>query len=172
MTAIILTYTKVSPTRNVPVNAVFLTWLIACGLALIPLGSTTAFLNIQTIGNSGLLLSYLICISCRLYHRNAVGPYGSLCSAPTFFLGKILGNVINTAAILFLICFLISGMFPAAPNPTVESMNWSSFALGATLLISIISYIWLKDTYLGAGVGNNVELVGMEIEDKKFDRRV
>lgn len=162
----------VSPTRNVPVNAVFLTWLIACGLALIPLGSTTAFLNIQTIGNSGLLLSYLICISCRLYHRNAVGPYGSLCSAPTFFLGKILGNVINTAAILFLICFLISGMFPAAPNPTVESMNWSSFALGATLLISIISYIWLKDTYLGAGVGNNVELVGMEIEDKKFDRRV
>ena len=172
MGAVALTSAKVSPTRNIPINAVFLTWLIACGLALIPLGSTAAFLNIQTIGNSGLLLSYLICIACRLYNRNAGSPYGNLSKPPSFFLGKILGNVINTIAILFLICFLISGMFPVEPNPTVETMNWSSFALGVTLLISVISYVWLKKTYLGAGMGDNVELVNMEIENKNFDRRV
>lgn len=62
-------------------------------------------------------------------------------------------------------------MFPVAPNPTVETMNWSSFALGATLIIAVISYTWLRKTYLGAGVGNNVELVDMQADDKSFDRR-
>jgi choline transport protein len=162
---------QVSPSKNIPINAVFLTWLIACGLALIPLGSTAAFINIQTIGNSGLLVSYLICISCRLYHRNAVGLYGNLGKPPSFFLGKTLGNVVNTLAILFLFCFLVSGMFPVFPNPTVETMNWSSLALGSTLIISIISYVWLRKTYLGAGVGGSVELVDMQLDGKSFDRQ-
>lgn len=144
----------------------FLTWLIGCGLALIPLGSTAAFLNIQTIGNAGLLTSYILCIGCRLYHRNAVGPFGSLPRPPAFYLGKTLGNIVNILALLFLICFLVSGMFPAIPNPTVETMNFSSLALGGTLIIAIISYIWLRKTYLGAGVGDSVELVDMEISTK------
>jgi choline transport protein len=150
---------------------VFLTWVIACCLGLIPLGSTAAFINIQTIGNSGLLTSYLVCIASRLYHRNAVGLYGNLSKPPSFFLGKTIGNIVNTLAILFLICFLISGMFPVFPNPTVESMNFSSLALGLTLIVSIIAYTWLKKTYLGAGVGGPVELVDMQVDSKSFDRQ-
>ncbi|KAF7511450.1 hypothetical protein GJ744_004639 [Endocarpon pusillum] len=163
----------VSPKRCIPIHAVFLTWVIGCGLALIPLGSTAAFVNIQTIGNSGLLVSYIICIACRLYHRNAVGPYGSLVKPPPFFLGKTLGNVVNSLAVLFLICFLVSGMFPVAPNPTVETMNWSSMALGSTLIIALVSYVWLRKTYLGPGVGSvgSVELADMETDGKIFDRR-
>jgi choline transport protein len=153
-------------------NAVFLTWLIGCALALIPLGSTAAFINIQTIGNSGLLVSYLICIASRLWHRNAVGPYGNLTKPPSFFLGKTIGNIVNTIAILFLLCFLVSGMFPVEPNPTVETMNWSSLALGSTLIIAIVSYVWLRKTYLGAGVGSSLELVDMEVNSKNFDRRL
>lgn len=153
-------------------NAVFLTWLIGCGLSLIPLGSTAAFLNMQTIGNSGLIVSYLICVACRLHHRSAVGPYGHLAKPPPFFLGKTLGNIINVVAILFLICFLVSGMFPIAPNPTVSAMNFSSLALGSILIIALISYVWLRKTYLGAGVGATVEMVDMEIMSKNFDRRV
>jgi choline transport protein len=171
VTESMLTSIKVSPTKNIPINAVFLTWIIACGLALIPLGSTAAFVNIQTIGNSGLLTSYAICIGSRLHHRNAVGPYGTNAKPPAFFLGKMGGNIINTLAILFLICFWVSGMFPSGPSPTVESMNWSSLALGLTLIIAMISYIWLKRTYLGAGVGNTVELLDMEVDGKSFDQR-
>lgn len=63
-------------------------WLIC-----ILLGSTAAFLNINTIGNSGLLVSYIISISCLLHHRNTVGPYGTLSRAPPFFLGKIGGKL-------------------------------------------------------------------------------
>jgi choline transport protein len=169
---LILTHTKVSPERYIPINAVLVSWVIACGLGLLPLGSTAAFINIQTIGNSGLITSYLICICCRLWNRNAVGTYGTLAKPPAFFLGKTFGNITNTVAILFLICFLISGMFPVAPNPTLESMNWSSFALGSTLIIAVISYYWLRKTYLGAGVGLSVEIVNMEVKDQVFDRQV
>ncbi len=150
---------KVSPTRNIPIRAVLLSWFIACLLALVPLGSTAAFINIQTIGNSGLLVSYLICIGYRLNHRIRISLYGNLDKPPSFCLGKTWGNIINTVAIIFLTCCLISGMFPVAPNPTVESMNWSSLALGTTLFIALISYIWLRKTYLGAGVGGPIELV-------------
>jgi choline transport protein len=148
-----------------------MTWVIACSLGLIPLGSTAAFINIQTIGNSGLLVSYLLCIASRLYHRNAVGLYGNLSKPPSFFLGKIVGNIVNTLAILFLICFLVSGMFPVFPNPTLQSMNFSSLALALTLIISIISYVWLRKTYLGAGAGGSVELVDMQVDGKSFDRQ-
>ena len=149
----------------------FLTWVIACCLGLIPLGSTAAFINIQTIGNSGLLVSYLVCIASRLYHRNAVGLYGNLSKPPSFFLGKTIGNIVNTLAILFLICFLVSGMFPLYPNPTLSSMNFSSLALGTTLIISIVAYVWLKKSYLGAGVGGSVELVDIHADGKSFDQQ-
>ena len=158
--------------KDIPVNAIILTWLIGCGLALIPLGSTAAFINIQTIGNSGLLTSYITCVACRLHHRNSIGPHGKLPQPPPFFLGRTLGNVINTIAILFLFCFLISGMFPVAPNPTISSMNWSSLALGGTVLVAGLAYIVRGKKYLGAGVGATVELMDVNVDSKSFDRRL
>jgi amino acid transporter len=139
------------------VNAIIITYLIGCGLALIPLGSTVAFLNIQTIGNVGLMTSYIICIASRMHHRSTIGPYGHLQKPPPFFLGKIMGHVVNLTAILFLFCFLISSTFPPAPHPTVESMNWSSLALGATITIAATCYIRLHKTYLGPDLGHQVE---------------
>lgn len=152
-----------------PINATILTWLIACGLALIPLGSTAAFVNIQTIGNSGLLSSYVLCIGCRLYHRNYACTYGSLPKHPPFYLGKTRGNIINIVSILFLIVFLVSGAFPVAPRPTFSSMNWSSLALGVTLVIALIAYIPLKKKYLGAGVGPSFELGAVDLDGKSSD---
>ena len=147
----------------------FLSWIISCGLACIPLGSTVAFLNIQTIGNSGLLTSYIICISCRLYHRNLVSSYGRLSEPPPFFLGRIGGNLINSVALLFLFCFLVSDLFPPMPHPDATTMNWSCVALGGTTLLALFCYIWLRKSYLGAGAGNDfVEMVDVgsdEIQD-------
>jgi len=140
----------------VPIHAVLLSWCIGSGLALIPLGSTAAFINIQTIGNSGILSSYMICIACRIYHRNTVGVYGTLSAKPPFSLGMWGGNIINTIAVLCQFCFFVSGMFPVAPKPDVSSMNWSSFAWGATVIIAMNVYIRLRKTYLGAGGGNEL----------------
>jgi choline transport protein len=165
----------VSPTLNIPINAVLISWVIACGLGCIPLGSTAAFLNIQTIGNSGLLVSYIICISCRLHHRNTVGPHGNLLKPPPFFLGKIGGNIINSIAVCFLICFVVSDMFPPAPHPNTETANWSPLAMGGTIVVALICYIKLRKSYLGAGQGNaRLELINMnaETETKSFGKEV
>lgn len=91
-------------------------------------------------------------------------PIRELGQTTLLFLGQVVGNVVNVVAVLFLICFLVSGMFPAEPNPTVSSMNFSSLALGSTLVIAMISYIWLRKTYLGAGVGTSVDLVSSDIK--------
>jgi choline transport protein len=166
---------QVSPTLNIPINAVLISWVIACGLGCIPLGSTAAFLNIQTIGNSGLLVSYIICISCRLHHRNTVGPHGKLLKPPPFFLGKIGGNIINSIAVCFLICFVVSDMFPPAPHPNTETANWSPLAMGGTIVVALICYIKLRKSYLGAGQGNaRLELINMnaETETKSFGKEV
>lgn len=82
-----------------------------------------------------------------------------------------MGDVINVVAILFLAVFLVSGMFPGAPNPTTESMNWSSFALGATLMVAAFSYIWLHKTFLGPDVGTAVELIDVDVASKGLDSK-
>ncbi|KAI1947706.1 hypothetical protein LOZ12_003156 [Ophidiomyces ophidiicola] len=142
----------VSSSKHVPANAVFLTWFIGCLIALIPLGSSEAFLNIQSIAITALLASYIIAILCRLHNRNFGSVYGNLSRPPVFFLGKLGGNIINIVALGFLICFLVSATFPIAPHPTPKSMNWSSLALGSTVIVALIAYIVRGHKYLGPDV--------------------
>lgn len=165
----------VSPYLHIPVNAVVLSWFIGCCIALVPLGSNAAFLNIQTIGNGGLLSSYILCITCRLYHRNAVSVYGTLPKRPPFCLSKIAGNIINCFALCFLVVFLVAGMFPVAPNPTIETMNWTCMALGATVIIALLLFIPLRKSFLGPGAERLPESemihedVDTALESKTFD---
>lgn len=169
---------KVSGIKHIPINAICLTWFIGCCLALIPLGPSAAFINIQTTGNSGLLTSYIICIPCRIHNRNTVGVTGNLPKPPAFSLGRHFGNFLNVIAILFLVVFLVSGMFPVAPKPTTDTMNWSSLALGLMLFIALVSYMRLRKTYLGPqirGHSGSGELEGMDAEvvvSKGVDRRM
>ena len=125
-----------------------LTLVIGCCLAIIPLGSVSAFLNIQTIGNVGLIVSYIISIACRIHNRNFGSVYGNLTKPPPFYLGKLGGNIINGVAIAVLVVFLVSATFPTAPHPTPNLMNWSSLALGATVVVASFSYIRLRKSYL------------------------
>jgi choline transport protein len=138
-----------------PINAIILSWFIDSALSIIPLGSAIAFGNIQMIGNSGLLVSYIVCIACRLHHRNTAGVYGHLDKAPPLCLDLMGGNI-KASAICFLICFLVAGMFPSAPNPTTETMNWASLALGGTIIVARSSHTPAKQplvalmTYINA----------------------
>lgn len=141
---------RVSPTHHVPINAVLLSWLISCLIALIPLGSPVAFTNIQNIAVIGLQSSYVLCILARLYHRNfGPSPYGNLSHPPPFFLGHRLGNILNVAALLVLICFVVAVCFPPVPKPTIESMNWSSVALSGTIFVALLAYMVRGKEYLG-----------------------
>lgn len=133
---------------HVPLNSVFLTLFLGSCISVVPLGSTTAFFSIQTIGNAGLLTSYIICICTRFYNRNFSPLYGKLHDPPPFYLGKMGGNIINIIAIASLIVFLVATCFPLAPNPTPDTMNWSAAALGGVFLLAAFAWIWLRKTYL------------------------
>jgi hypothetical protein len=58
------------------------------------------------------------------------------------------GNIINGIAIASLIVYLVAATFPSAPNPTTNTMNWSSLALGGTVTIAGLAYIRLRKNYL------------------------
>ncbi|EEP81888.1 predicted protein [Uncinocarpus reesii 1704] len=143
---------RVALSKHIPANAVWLTWLIGCCIALIPLGSTEAFLNIQSIAISALLASYIVSIVCRLHNRNYGSVYGNLTKPPPFFLGKFGGNMINILALLFLICFLVAAVFPIEPHPTTQSMNWSSLTLGCIVILALISWVVRGDQYEGPNI--------------------
>ncbi|EAS33740.3 amino acid permease [Coccidioides immitis RS] len=163
---------RVSPHKHVPANAVFLTWFIGCCIALIPLGSTEAFLNIQTIAISALLASYIVAIICRIHNRNYGSIYGNLSKPPPFFLGKIGGNVINILALMFLVCFLVAAVFPIEPHPTVQSMNWSSLALGSTLIIALVGWVVRGQKYLGPDVVVPVDDSNIVVAEPKYNKEL
>ncbi|KAF2100271.1 hypothetical protein NA57DRAFT_64897 [Rhizodiscina lignyota] len=128
---------KVSPAYRVPTRAVWITGIIGILISLLAAGSSFAFLIIQTIGNSGLLTSYIITISCRLYHRNNVSLYGTRDTRPPVFLGKIWGNIINITAIICAGIFSVTDFFPAAPHPTASTFNYSVVVWGGIGVLAI-----------------------------------
>lgn len=83
-----------------------------------------------------------------MHNRNFGSVYGNLTNPPPFYLGKVGGNIINGIAIAVLIVYLVAGTFPSAPNPTPNTMNWSSLALGGTVLVAGLAYIRLRKNYL------------------------
>jgi hypothetical protein len=93
-------------------------------------------------------VSYIICIASRIHNRNFGSVYGNLSKPPPFYLGKMGGNIINGIAIAVLIVYLVAATFPAAPNPTPTTMNWSSLALGGTVIVAGLAYIRLRKNYL------------------------
>src|SRR6201992_148932 len=127
---------------RVPINASVVTCSIGILISLIAGASSFAFLIIQTIGNSGLLTSYIITIGCRLYHRNYVSVYGTRAGRPPFFLGKFWGNVINVFAIICAFAFFVIGFFPVAPHPTSSTINWSIVFYTAIGLLAVPVWVF------------------------------
>ncbi|KAK3614332.1 hypothetical protein LTR56_027319, partial [Elasticomyces elasticus] len=104
---------KVSGTDGIPRNAVFVTLTTTCLLAMIVIGSTTAFNIILSVCNVALVITYIICIgtfTAKRCRREKLPP-------ARFPLGK-LGIWINLASLCWLALLAVFLFFPAAPNPT------------------------------------------------------
>ncbi|KAH8712170.1 amino acid/polyamine transporter I [Phaeosphaeriaceae sp. PMI808] len=135
----------VPPNQNVPVNSIGVTLLITTLLSLIIIGSDIAFNVITSLGQVGLVSSYLIVIGCVFAKRVRGEP---LLSAE-FSLGRA-GIVVNAIAIAFLSIAFIFSFFPSAPNPSPASMNWSSLMFGFILSFSLIYYyVFGRRNYVG-----------------------
>ncbi|KAG8168435.1 hypothetical protein KVR01_001184 [Diaporthe batatas] len=135
----------VRPGWDVPVNAVLVTLLCTILLSLIIIGSTIAFNVITSLGQIGLVSSYIIVIACVFAKRIKGEPL----LPSRFSLGKF-GFLVNGLALSFLGMAFVFLFFPAAPDPTPAGMNWSCLLFGVILGFSLIYYwIWGRHVYVG-----------------------
>ena len=129
---------KVRPGSGVPANAVYVTLVFTCLLALVQIGSIVAFNIVLTISSTGLFTSYICCIACVLRKRIV----GEQFPASKFSLGKF-GFFINIFAICFLCLAYVFLFFPSVPNPDPASMNWGILIYGVAVLFAIGYYFFI-----------------------------
>jgi choline transport protein len=122
--------------KGVPANAVYVTLAYTCVLALIIIGSTTAFNIILSVSATGLFTSYIVVIGTVLARKLRNEPF----PASRFEVSRTIGIVVNISAMCFLSVAFLFLFFPAAPAPDAASMNWSILIYGVVVLLSFLYY--------------------------------
>lgn len=144
----------------IPLNAILFSLVITIVLALINIGSSTAFNSIVALLNGAISFSYAVSVGCILFKRLRRQPLPSA----RFSLGKM-GLPLNLLAFCFVI---FSGMsmhatrsadmnwfadmrlypgiitfFPVAVVPAVtpQTMNWGVVMFGGVFIIASIDFL-------------------------------
>jgi len=130
---------KVSPERRIPTNAILCTACFTLILSAILAGSPLAFNIIASLGAAAILGSYVISIGTITYRRIR----GFKLLKTQFSLGRFALSI-NILALAFVTFAWVLAFFPASPNPTAESMNWSSLIFGVVLIFSLVFYFVRK----------------------------
>ena len=154
---------RVDATSAIPVLAITATTIIACLLALIILGSSTAFNDIVSLAVVGLFGSYFV-VAVLLFWRRVRGdikPYtidsamltnvpGAQLTWGPWRVPGMLGTVTNGIAIVYLVVVFFFSLWPPFNHPTAATMNYSSLMLGATMVFSVVYYFaWARKVYSG-----------------------
>lgn len=127
------TWSKVSPTLNVPVNAILLSVAVQCVLCTIYFGTATGFYALTSVATIGFYVSYLMPILVLLIRGRKVLNPGP------FTLGK-LGPLANVVSIVFLTFGIIFFCIPSSVPVTAERMNYTIVVLAAVAIISTASW--------------------------------
>ena len=131
-----------------------LTLLISVLLALIPLGSYTAFNNIISLAVAGLYASYLIVTSFLLWRRirgdmmpasDMDGPWDQTKhrSWGPWKIPEPLGTINNAFACVYLVFIWFWTFWPSKIDPAPQEMNFSCLVFGGSLLFSIVYYVFV-----------------------------
>ncbi|KMP04648.1 hypothetical protein CIRG_04329 [Coccidioides immitis RMSCC 2394] len=100
-------FAKVNRRFVVPLNALLVSFIITCLLALINIGSVVAFNAILSLGVASLLSSYIISIACVRLKRWRGEPL----PPARWSMGKW-ASIVETLAILFLLVVWVCAFFP------------------------------------------------------------
>ncbi|KAL8718361.1 MAG: hypothetical protein Q9181_008213 [Wetmoreana brouardii] len=152
---------KVEPRSSIPLVSIFTTMTLSCLLALINIGSSTAFNDIISLTINGLYSSYLLAASLLLYRRLTGGitaPTGNksdpkiaseaasegsqernLTWGP-FYVHGALGVVINVVGCVYMVVILFFSFWPPATPTTAKTMNYSVLVMGVVVSFSVIYY--------------------------------
>nr|POE88245.1 putative amino-acid permease c15c4.04c [Quercus suber] len=146
---------------GVPTNAIYLTLVFTSLLALIIIGSSTAFNIILSVSSTGLFTSYIVVIGTVLLKRLRREEF----PRSKFRLGYIGGGIVNVLALCFLIVAFVFLFFPAVPDPDPKSMNWAALIYGAVLSFAAIYYwIYGRKEYQGP-----VKAVKWQVGEERLD---
>jgi amino acid transporter len=134
------TFAKVHPKLRVPVNALCFSALCVCILALINVGSSTAFNAIISLTALGLYLSYFLPILFLLLRRMSSSKPSPIPWGP-FRLGTT-GPFVNAGAL----CYILF-TFMWMPLPTVLpvdrfNMNYAGPILGGIIIGAALDWSW------------------------------
>lgn len=122
---------------DVPMNAIFTTFLFSSLLSLINIGSPIALNSITSLATTSLLSSYICSVSCMVWRRWTGAPM----LPSKFSLGRY-GLAINVGSVIFLVVVFVLAFFPQNPNPTADLMNWNIVIYGAVTLFSLAFYVY------------------------------
>ncbi|ORZ03400.1 amino acid/polyamine transporter I [Syncephalastrum racemosum] len=144
--------------KQTPLNAVWLSVLVASLLGLPSLGNSTAFSAITSVATIGLYLSYGIPIFAKLLNRKQFKP-GPL------HLGGF-SDIINFVSLIWILFITILFVLPPEHPVTAINMNYASLALGAVILgaggrFAIDARIWFKGPVINL---SDEEREGRELE--------
>ena len=154
---------RVNSRSAIPTLAVFLTTGLACVLALIVLGSSTAFNDIVSLSVVGLFGSYLLVAVLLLWRRlrGDIKLYPSSGDVLTNLPGKeltwgpwrvpgVFGTMTNSFAIIYIIVIFFFSLWPPTNHPTAATMNYSSLMFGGTMIFSVLYYFFrARSVYTG-----------------------
>ncbi|KAE8395299.1 amino acid transporter [Aspergillus alliaceus] len=133
---------KVDKKRKLPVNSVIITCVISSLLALINIGSETAFNAIISLNVAALMYSYSISMSCliwrKLYHPETL-PQGR------WSLGRY-GIIMNIIGWFYVLFALFWSFWPQTTPTNPETFNWSVLIFCGVLILSLAMY-FLKGRY-------------------------
>ncbi|KAI3399798.1 hypothetical protein diail_5595 [Diaporthe ilicicola] len=139
-------FSKVSERLSCPVPATLFVAVIATGLGAIPIGSSTAFLDLT--GSFIILssISYAIPFMGNVLTKRQHFPKGP------FHLGKW-GTAVNLTAVVLITFFDIFYCFPYALPTTSEAMNYNSvIVVGVVILTAAWWIIHARENYPGPKV--------------------
>lgn len=127
---------KVSPSLELPLHSIIVTFVSSALLSLINIGSSVALNSVVSLTTNASLSTYMCSIGSILWRRWTGAP---LLPSP-FSLGSW-GLAINIASELFLVVFFVFSFFPATPNPTPATMNWNILIYGVVVVFSLVFYL-------------------------------
>ncbi|KAF7591834.1 hypothetical protein BBP40_001031 [Aspergillus hancockii] len=133
---------KVDEKRKLPVNSVIVTCVISALLALINIGSETAFDAIVSLNVAALMFSYSLSMSCLIWRKTF---HPETLPVARWSLGRY-GIVINIIGWFYVLFALFWSFWPQTTPTTAEAFNWSVVIFGAVFILGLVMY-FVKGRY-------------------------
>lgn len=154
---------RVSPTHKSPFNATLFCGIFSTCLALIYLGSSTAF---SAFVNCFVLLSTLSYLAALVpfiltgRFSHAGNPSGNGMIPGPFKMSPAVGYSLNVVACLYMLAFNIIYCFPYTATVTAENMNYTCLIAGGLTVIVTVWWIFKMKSYKGPDVTGALAFLG------------